>query len=134
MTKGTEDFAAPAWQKAKGKPAFASGMDLRKWLEDATFPKVCIPEGRAELHHWIYEKAKRKYGLQPPGSITEVLEYPSDVTDVDTQILVSTMGGRGGGGDGATRRRSQARAPVQRSLRQSEDIEGGRQARDVQGA
>ena len=56
------------------------------------FRKVRIPEGGAEVHHWIYEKAKRKFGLHPPVSITEAIEQDFDLADADTQTLLSIMG------------------------------------------
>ena len=77
----------------KGLPNFEAGMDLLQYLEDDIFPKVRQPEGGAELHQWIYEKAKRKFGLQPPVSITEPIEQEFDMADANTQTLLSTMGG-----------------------------------------
>ena len=49
------------FELGKGVHAFELGMDLQKYLEDTIFPKVRIPEGGAEVHQWIYEKAKRKF-------------------------------------------------------------------------
>ena len=73
-------------------PLFELEADLQKYLEDSIFPKVRIPEGGAEVHHWIYEKAKRKCGLQPPVSITEAVQHDFDLADADTQTLLSIMG------------------------------------------
>ena len=54
------------FELGKGVPTFELGTDLQKYLEDTMFLKVRIPEGGAEVHHWIYEKAKRRQGLHPP--------------------------------------------------------------------
>ena len=80
------------FELGKGAHAFELGTDLQKYLEDTIFPKVRIPEGGAEVHQWIYEKAKRKFGLHPPVSITEAIEQDFDIQDADTQTLLSIMG------------------------------------------
>ena len=46
------------FELGKGLPTFKAGMDLLRYLEDYIFPKVRQPEGGAELHQWIYEKAR----------------------------------------------------------------------------
>jgi hypothetical protein len=81
------------FELGKGLPIFEAGMDLLRYLEDYIFPKVQQPEGGAEVHQWIYEKVKRKFGLQPLVSITEPIEQEFDMSDADTQTLLSIMGG-----------------------------------------
>ena len=80
---------------------FKLGMDLQKYLEDTISLKVRIPEGGAEVHHWIYEKAKRKHGLHPLVSITEAIEKDFDLVDADTQALLRIMGGANDSDEGS---------------------------------
>ena len=80
------------FELGKGVHTFELGMDLQKYLKDMIFLKVRIPEGGAEVHQWIYEKAKRKFGLHPLVSITEVIKQDFDLADADTQTLLSIMG------------------------------------------
>ena len=89
------------FELGKGVPAFELRTDLQKYLEDSIFPKVRIPEGGAEVHHWIYKKVRRKYGLHPPVSITEAIKQDFDLTDADTQTLLSIMGAASNNNEGS---------------------------------
>ena len=93
--QGASMGKAGKFELSKGPPAFDASMDLLRYLEDNIFPKVRQPEGGAELHQpWqIYKKAKQKFGLQPPVSITKLTEQDFDMADADMYTLLSIMGG-----------------------------------------
>ena len=99
MECGGVSCREPAWERstnsssARDCPSSKPVWTCCDTSRTTFFRKVRQPEGGVGLHQWIYEKAKRKFGLQPPVSITEPIEQEFDVSDANTQTLLRIMGG-----------------------------------------